>query len=265
MREIGDALRLLFQKLSEFLDVFDLSFLISGATAFLALVYAMVSAVGFALPENLTEAGTFVAGLVILLVCYVSGLLCFALGRFLRRTLQAASAPWYRRDASAFEDQRLDPVVRGHGLETDPRFATYFAGRTQASRYLYVRMWAELRHDPRREGSLTLLNRYWKLAAAYDGLTAASLLWCVVLVTTALSENVMTEAPLPAPVAYGFASLTLLGLGACIMEAKRYDQYQLEELAATMAAEPPEDSLDSRWDPRVPLPPLASLLREPRV
>jgi len=259
MREIGEALRLIFSKLSEFLDVFDLSFLISGGITLLAFLY-LGWAVGIDVTTVPAEPGVFFVAFAALLVAYVCGLICFTVGRHLRRLLQTASAPWYGRDAAAFVDTRLDPMVRGHALERDERFSTYFE-QGPASRYLYVRMWAELRHDPRREASLTLLNRYWKLAATYDGLAAAALLWMGVFAVTGLGALGATVTVLPAGMSIAMAVLSLVGFLACCLEGKRYDQYQLEELAATMAAEPPADLLTSRWDPRVPLPPLSGLVR----
>ncbi len=258
MREIGEALRLLFSKLSDFLDVFDLSFLIAGGVTLLAFLY-VAWVVGVDVTTVPADPALLFVGFGALLVTYVSGLVCFTVGRFLRRTLQLASAPWYGQDGSAFVDTRLDPVVRGHGLARDARFAPYFEGG-KASRFLYVRMWAELRHDPRRESSLALLTRYWKLAATYDGLSAASVLWLVVFVTTALAGPAAVNEVLPPMLSWMMAVLSLIGFAACCLEAKRYDQYQLEELAATMAAEPPARLLDTRWVPRVPLPPLSSLL-----
>ncbi|MCO4770217.1 MAG: hypothetical protein KDA24_09325 [Deltaproteobacteria bacterium] len=265
MREIGEALRLLFGKLSDFLDVFDLSFLISGGVTLLAFLY-----VGWVVGVDVTtvpaDPAIFFVAFAALLVAYVSGLICFSVGRFLRRTLQQASAPWYGRDAGAFVDTRLDPIVRGHGLDQQERYTGYF-GSGKASKFLYVRMWADLRHDPRREASLALLNRYWKLAATYDGLAATSVIWLLVFAVTGALDAATTNTVLPPLVSYGFAALAAIGFGACCLEAKRYDRYQLEELAATMAAEPPADLLAQRWDPRMPLPPLGGLLRDggPRI
>ncbi len=261
MREIGDALRILFGKLSEFLDVFDLSFLISGGTALLALLY-----LGWGLGVDLStapkEPSFFFVALAVVLVAYVCGLICFALGRSVRRGIQAAKAPWYGLTGQGgFADRRLEPVVQGHRLQDVERYAHYFDEEGNASPYFYVRMWAELRHDPLRGASMTLLNHYWKLAATYDGLAAAILLWIGIFLTTAVSPPaVIVHSVLPLPVSLGFALLGAIAFFGCCSEARRYDQYQLEELAASIAAVPPQPPAPLAG-PAAGLPPLAALAR----
>ncbi len=259
MREFGEALRLLFTKLSDFLDVFDLSFLISGGMTVIALIY-VGWVTKFPFPA-LAGDKVFFIGFGALLVAYVSGLVCFTTGRFLRRFAQKATGgPWYGRGT------KLDDVVRAHGLHGNPRFASYFGGDggAPASPYLYVRLWAELRHDAARTPSMTLLTRYWKLAATYDGLAANALIWAVILVTVPFLPGYVesTQHIPPLPISWTLAAMATIAFGACIFESQRYERYQLEELAATIAAEPPAPPLtQERWDPRVPLPPLSSLLR----
>ena len=258
MREIGEALRILFGKLSEFLDVFDLSFLISGGTALLAFMY-LAWGLGVDVSTIPKEPTFFFVALAVILAAYVCGLICFALGRSVRRGLQAAKAPWYGLTGKGgFAERRLDPVVMAHGLHREERLAHYFDGE-DASPYLYVRMWAELRHDPARVESMNLLNHYWKLAATYDGLAAAILLWIGIFLTTAVAPaGVVTHTVVPVPVSLGLALVASLGFFACCSEARRYDQYQLEELAASIAAVPPPPPPPAAG---AGLPPLAALAR----
>lgn len=260
MREIGEALRILFGKLSEFLDVFDLSFLISGGTALLALLY-LAWGLGVDVSTVPKEPHVLFVGFAVVLATYVCGLICFALGRSVRRGMQAAKAPWYGLTGrGGFADRRLEPVVNAHGLGEEERLARYFDGEGNASPYLYVRMWAELRHDPAREPSLSLLNHYWKLAATYDGLAAALLLWIGIFLTTAVAPpTVVVNTVVPLPVSLGLALVSAISFFACCSEARRYDQYQLEELAASIAAVPPKPPAPP-VDPN-PLPPLAALAR----
>lgn len=262
MREIGEALRILFGKLSEFLDVFDLSFLISGGTAFMAVLYLAWS-LGVDVSTIPKEPTVFFVGMFVILAVYVCGLICFALGRSVRRGLQSAKAPWYGfGKRGEFADRRLEPVVFAHALDKEERLAHYFDGEGNASPYLYVRMWAELRHDPLREPSMSLLNHYWKLAATYDGLAAALLLWIGIFLTTAVAPpTLVVHSIVPLPVSLGLALVATIAFFGCCGEARRYDQYQLEELAASIAAVPPRPPAPPSEDPANPLPPLAALAR----
>ena len=81
MSDLGDAAARVGDKITELLDVFDLSFFMSGALS--------ISAILLMLPQSVPNpvrgdavSGAAIFGLV--LGSYVLGLLCFSLGRPLR-------------------------------------------------------------------------------------------------------------------------------------------------------------------------------------
>ena len=228
MKALGEAIKTLISKFAGVFHLIDVSFLFSGGVALIALWWLFVGGAGFTLKE-LGEDGVVVPTLMALFGAYVLGLLCFAIGRAARRAALGRRT-WRRSGSTPGFENSLDETARAHGLERDPRFRGYWGGQPAAGPpgwRLYVRLWAEARHDKELEASLVLLNHYWKLAAIYDGLVVALMLWAVAL----------TVQP-PIGSGYGNLVLTVLVVLAglfCGWEASRFDRNQLEELAATLA------------------------------
>jgi hypothetical protein len=223
MKELGEALRIIFEKISDFFDIFDLSFFVSGAVALGALLF-WFSSLGFSVPP-------FVPGWVIVLSvilgCYVGGLVCFAGGRWLR---MEPFAKWF---SVRMDEQLLLKVLQGHGLEHDTVFDGYIQRKDGAWR-LYVRLWAELRTAQEFGSSLRFLNRYWVMAATYDGLAFAFILW-----TLAILSSIIGRGAHPfIPIWFGISLIVVLVAFAlaCFREAQRFVRFQIEELVASISA-----------------------------
>src|SRR5262245_53776824 len=79
MTELGDALKVLLAKVGDLIDIFDLSFFVSGAACLGALTawnhFGGFFAIGLSEGYQVFAVG---------LGCYVLGLLCFACGRAAR-------------------------------------------------------------------------------------------------------------------------------------------------------------------------------------
>jgi hypothetical protein len=199
------------------LDLFDLSFLISGASIlplFAAATGVQAGAAG--------DAG-LLAVAVVLVASVISGMVLFAVGRFLRTRILTKLWPLSRLDyrGMGFDGLVGDAIAR-NGLTDDP--AVVAAG-DQPGR-VYVRWWAELREERAVRHSFALLHRYWVLAATYDGLGTSALLWAIALGLKAGSGSA-AAAPI--------AALAALGSFVCFREATRFGNHQVEELVATIA------------------------------
>jgi hypothetical protein len=226
MSGLGDAASKIGEKVVEILDIFDLSFFISGAVV-MAAILQLLGPLERALDE-LQGAGVF--GLV--LGSYVLGLVCFAVGRPVRTTLdrRRKGQPDHVLFHQALVQQGLGvgPCAQalrehfGHGVEaTDP--AVRMA--------MYTRMWAHVRSYPELQQSFSLLNRYWVLSASYDGLAVAALVWLLPVWQTAVQEQ-----SLPALTwAVLWSSMIAVALWACWHRAREYKRYQIAELVATVA------------------------------
>jgi hypothetical protein len=251
MSEVAKAVKPLFDKFIDFFDIFDLSFFVSGATFVAAIAWARLTPnleVLLGYPSESTAAGDpsapadgvpGVGIIVLVLASYISGMTCFAIGRFIRKWLYKAVDEIQRRRGKRAPsvlfaelaqhgviERRADNdgwevTVHGHKLKWLPR---YFAdgGRGQESA-LYVRMWAEVRQREIFAPSFSLLRRYWVSSATLDGLFVALITWGALLWVVQRPEH----GWLPTLATFG-------GAAFCLREARRYGEYQREELIATL-------------------------------
>jgi hypothetical protein len=227
MKELGDALRSIFEKIGEFFDLFDLSFLVSGSTTLAALVF-LAHRLGIAVPSSLTAWPEIVAAI---LLCYVLGLVCFAVGRWARKGLERKEGP------NSF-DKYFGQALNAHGLVDKEPFKAYLERAPHRGSWrLYVRMWAELRTSSSAAASMSLLKRYWVMAATYDGMSVALSVWGLVLLACAAGWGIPDTGRLSLGVALIAVGAMLASAFACAREAGRYVQYQVEEVVASIAVE----------------------------
>lgn len=233
MDEAAKSLSALLGRLGAFFDIFDLSFFVSGAASLgaMGLLYRLLG--GHFVDE--VQGGYRVAAA--LLACYALGIVCFVLGRQLRRLVHRMR--YFTSHAARF-DTLLREGLSAHGLEAvklgtahPVEIARYLDSGTPRGRgRLYTLVWTKLRQSPHLQPSLSLINRYWVMAATCDGMAAAALLWTGVLVAWRFGLGIAlphSGLALPGALAGLFAALL------CLREAQRYTEVQLEELVATLA------------------------------
>lgn len=238
MTELPQSSRALLDKAFGLLEVFDLSFFVSGAALMAALFFA-----------ELLPGATLLLGMedhhlhdvpalgwgILIVASYIAGLACFSLGRSAGRRL-AAQWSWTKGDLSLLELLSHHALIVGEESWTTteagakiPWLERYLqsANRCADSRALagvqsalYVRMWAQLRVHKDLGNSFGLLRRYWVSAATLDGLFVAGLAWAAVL--------------WDAHYVWG-AVFSASGALLSSFEARRYDQHQRRELVATIA------------------------------
>lgn len=216
---IAELIKVTVAKISAIFDVFDLSFFVSGGACLLAFAY-LRSIYGDALPfpEGALAVAAVIAG------SYISGLLCFAAGRWLRRSV--FGRPW-QVDFEA----RLAQAMRSHGLDEDPALAPYFR-RKAKSRDIYPRLWAEVRQSDDLKVSFDLLRSYWVRAAVYDGLICVLVIWGFAIGLAMFEPNGLQNAR---EVGGGILACLVIGLATCSREASRSDEYQIDEIVASLA------------------------------
>lgn len=265
MSDVAKAVKPLFDKFIDFFDIFDLSFFVSGATFVAAIAWAgltpdLAKLIGFVSVEEALllakETGVEGSGVVnpgnvsgvgiamLILASYVSGMTCFALGRFVRKwAFRCRDWLWSgfqrnRRSSVLVELTQhgvitpRDPNDLGKGFDVSdygrrvPWLPRYFTkGGIGQESALYVRMWAEVRQRERYSTSFSLLRRYWVSSATLDGLFVAFVAWAMLLFIKLDAISFIALVPTIA---------TAVGALFCLREAERYGVYQREELVATL-------------------------------
>lgn len=236
MTEIVAIFKELFSRIASFFDVFDLSFFISGGLGLLAL-RALLAVLGVEPPSPPSDLVAFV---VVVLLAYVLGLLFFAAGRHMRRKRYA----WLPETP---REPTLSALLEAHGLAGEPELQRYAVERPKVrpENTLYPLLWAELRQNEELQPSFKLINSYWVRAAIFDGLLPALICWIgVIVVALALHGRPAPGATEVLPplvgrvggVAIAVPTLLALAVGCLwsMREAQRSDQYQREELVATL-------------------------------
>jgi hypothetical protein len=216
---IAEMIKVIVAKISALFDVFDVSFFVSGGACLLAFAY-LRSIYGDVLPfpEGALAVGAAIVG------SYITGLLCFAAGRWLRRTI--LGRPWQVQ-----MEARLEQAMRSHGLDEDAALAPYFKRKAKA-RDIYPRLWAEVRQSDDLKVSFDLLRSYWVRSAVYDGLICVLVIWGFAIGLAMFEPNGLQNAR---EVGGGILGCLAIGLVTCSREASRSDEYQIDEIAATLA------------------------------
>ncbi len=225
MDEAFEGIKGVFDKLTEFLNIFDLSFFISGFTCFGALLFWFVYVEGRDLPD-IQGASRIIA---VVLTCYVLGLICFALGRQFQK--RYSSMRQYRN----FDDIFIK-AIEAHGLRQIEPYKAYLDRHRANNRTtwkLYGKLWAGLRNEEGRKACYALLSRYWMMAATFDGLAVAAFIWAIVLnryiyVTIGMKAKCIIYFMLLVITAY-------IVIKGCFREADRYQEYQMEEIISVYA------------------------------
>lgn len=219
LSSIAELIKVLVSKISAIFDVFDASFFVSGGACMLAFAYLRYI-YGDALPYPEGALGVAAA----ILGSYIFGLLCFATGRWLRRR---ALGRFWKVDFEA----RLGQALRAHGLDVDSSLAGYFK-RQAKGKDIYPRLWAELRQEDSLKASFDLLRSYWVRAAIYDGMICVVVIWGLAVGLSLTEAKGLRGTPEVGGVILG---CLLIGLAACSREASRSDEYQIDEIVATLA------------------------------
>jgi hypothetical protein len=234
MEELGKALKTIFDKLSDFFDIFDLSFLVSGVATTLSVVFWLIQR-HVIWNFNFTFKGVV---LLAILIWYINGLISFAAGRWIRMGIVSWLKSKIGKRSNQYDefDKVLIKIINAHGLQKNKLFKDYLSRKEYRGTWrLYVRLWAVIRENKNYTNSLSLLKRYWVMAATYDGLSISIM---TILILFLESWIGIIGAPIIISPIIGIVILILLIFFflACIREADRYVIYQMEEVIGTISA-----------------------------
>jgi hypothetical protein len=221
--QIAQGLRAIISRVADFFDIFDLSFIVSGSVTLAAISFLMWRK-RFEVPLPLDG---WVRNVGLIIASYVFGLLCFAMGRWFRRL-------WRGGRTGGGAADRLLQVLQAHGLSETEAVKHYLDRRdAKGEQRLYVRLWAEVRQSSELAPSFYLLRRYWVMAATYDGMVSAFIVWMLVILSCMFG---LGGSPSIDASGYIVVAALVLSAIACSREAGRLVDYQMEELVASVAA-----------------------------
>lgn len=230
MSEFGEALKLVFARIADFFEIFDLSILLSGILVFTGLgIWLYMNEVNYAF----VTAEKFHI-IICIALAYLAGLLCFSAGRLLRREI--SSWRFLKLYSAAHGFKEYSEKIIAHGLNHNRLLASYLPLNNKVKMYtLRSFLWSEIRQDTRYGYSLSFLKKYWSMSIAFDSLLFATLVFDCVLIDFYFGfvGNSVIESGGPM-FFYGVISLTIKY--CLIKDACKYDQYQDDELLASFAA-----------------------------
>lgn len=227
MQEWSAIIKTITDKIGEFLNIFDLSFLVSGAACLSSFYFIYTT---------LNEAVDSINMPIAIMAAYILGLLCFTIGRWARKDFR-------RKHYDEKFDHQMKETLDAHAIWNIAEYKQYF--RQDQSNYssLYVRIWADLRETKNYRISLGIINRYWVMAATYDGLAIACFIWLGALEFWWWRNGInLSGAIIPnnnlAQISVSIL-MFLISVGIsyrCWCEAARYSRHQVEEIIATIAS-----------------------------
>jgi hypothetical protein len=217
--EAAQGFRNISERIGEFFHLFDLSFFVSGFVLLGALTFLQIRLdiwITFPFQQWLKVVAVIIA-------IYVSGLVAFAAGRLI-------NGRFWRR---SLLERRLSESIRLHDLESGAIKAYLGDGSRPHLWRLYIRMWAEVAHRQPESIAYRHLTRYWVMAATYDGVGFALLIWAAILFSSQFPFFTLPLSPWLANISSGLfigASLLAFNRGAA------YYEYQIEDVIAELAS-----------------------------
>ena len=224
-----EFIKILLEKISNFLDLFDISYLVSGvATLGILSFLPNTNHIVNKLPDGFDTVWWFIA-------CYIIGVACSALGRRINQRI----ASFNRRDHLG-KYEHFENVLKVTKLDTTPWFQSYLITATQPSKTTYEEnslknvyrlMWTSLRERKDIPESIALLRRYWVNSSTMDGLTVSTALGTLVGIYYLIYKWNGVLSVLTGP--FWFILFCVLITRLFCQEANRNRRYQIEELVNT--------------------------------
>lgn len=228
MEEISKQAQPILQKISDFFDLFDLSFIVSGIASAGAILFLLEFATSLKPIMFIKSMGGFFVFLSIVLI-YVFGLISWVIGKSLRKWI---SKSLYIEVYEKFLENQGENIslfkayTIGLNAIQDPVQMEKEMGKRMQQ--LYGMMWVKLRDNQDCINSFSLLKRYWVQTATFEGLIFSAICWLVTLLILYFTLDVFYV--------WGTVMAALFNIIiilAFFSEATRYRRFQLSELVQT--------------------------------
>lgn len=229
MSEVVKTLEPIFQKIADFFNLFDLSFIISGVITSSAIAFFLHSTGQINFNDIHIHGFLFFAAIAVI---YAVGLVSWVIGRYFRTVF-----PRYIHVHHKFvEHKATNDLLYKRYVSDDIKDVSLLEKKMKT---LYGYLWVLVRENLADKESYSLLKRYWVQTATFDGLVTSFCLWGLVFFSIlfispihnlTLSEQGHSINKLIGCIGLGLAIISML---VVLSEAIRYKKYQMGELVDT--------------------------------
>jgi hypothetical protein len=220
MADSESSLKTLIDKVADFFDIFDLSFFVAGACFCFGIwifLYLNKLVPDLDLPKDLSF-------FFLIISFYVCGFICFCIGRMFRRSIHDRY-------------EYFSKVMNAYDFPSNNRLKKLSDYKSKLGRpYLYVYLHVRLRESKYLVSSLPYVKRYWAMAALCDGLSVAIWSWPISLFLNSIVNKCMCQCTYPFYLLFVFLIFSFLHY-VLYKEANRYEDYQCDELVASLTIE----------------------------
>ena len=206
----------IFDRISEALNFFDFSFIVSGLMT-LGIIYCSISNYYTFDLSGYSKTVIIIAAIVMV---YVSGLISFSVGKWLRlKILSNGNKEYFNKVfCNALSFVNSEPYCKSE------EFSKYLdIDKFDNTKYksVYSKMWLDLRHCEEAKETMRHLNRFWMMQAVYEGLFTSS------IVAIIASSCLICKSPVYFII---MALLSVICMRFCYIEARRYAETQILEI-----------------------------------
>jgi hypothetical protein len=222
MNEIAKQVEPILQKIADFFDIFDLSFIVSGTATGCGLSFFAYKLYSVNIYKYLSELSGFQIFFCIISV-YILGLISWIIGKFIRTKFYP----------NLYIDVHNRFLI--NNADNNELFTHYIQNIDISDKVkleekmseLYGMLWVKVRESTKSKASFSLLRRYWVQTATFEGLLFSVTLWNIIILFLIIKMEI--------PIILSSVIFVILCFIAKLLfnEAVRYKKYQLTELVQT--------------------------------
>ena len=212
----------IIDRISETLNFFDFSFIVSGLLTYGVILYTTDNIISL----NLQNYNPGVIVVISIALVYICGLMSFSIGKFLRINIL------YIFNNNFFNDvfKKTLEFINSDPYQKSDEITKYICKDKSYYKTIYSKMWMELRHCEEAKETIRHLNRFWMMEAVYEGLFVSFILGTISSIYF-LHENWSND---DLKLFYFITLiLSLIATVFSFIEARRYEETQIVEIVLT--------------------------------
>lgn len=234
MEELVKELKPVFQKIADFFDLFDLSFMVSGVATSSAIVFYLMYSRTIDLTKYISSINGFMV-FILVVVVYIIGLVSWSFGKIFHKWKRGkiygdVYNQFLLNNASG---SKLLGAYLGKVAQKDDKYDEESLKKSMEK--LYGMLWVKIRDSQKVPDSFSLLKRYWVQTATFEGLIFSAFVWLVLILLLTFYCSLI-----PTLIGLFFAVLCIISGFVVMREAGNYREYQLSELVQTFISIEPQ-------------------------